>query len=471
MNERHIAAAVALLLILTGLSRAADAPATKPAAPAATQAVKKPLAKPPEVLKDAVDPLNLTKERARFFTAAGPDNELSKEEFAASRGKPNAFVRKFDTFEAMLAFDKDRNKTLDWFEARAYRQNLRERVLAEYDANKDGKLTGEERDKANRALAAGRVPRATIAARSAGRLELDPQTVARHDADGDGQLSRDERRAMWQARAEQRRKEVLAKHDANKDGELDEAERKAFFQEMRDGWLLRRFDRDGDGELNEDEAAAAKQAEERFEKQRQEWARLREEMLKKHDADGDGRLEGEERGAAWADVRRQWGERSFDADGDGRLDERELAAMKEAEAERTATYENWRSDWVKRHDADGDGKLSEEERRAGFEALRKEIADLTASWRNQWDVDGDGELSDNERQAMRDSIRKRVDELRKELDADGDGRVTGQERMAFWKKLRETYDADEDGVLSPDEARMMIRDQMRMMRPAAPSDR
>lgn len=466
MIARHIAVAGVILVMSVGAIPAADQPAaTQPT----TQPTTKPTPKPPEVLKGAVDPFEAAKERTRFFTAAGPDNELTKEELAAGRGKADSFVRKFDTFEAMLPFDKNANKTIDWFEAAAYRQNLRERVLAEYDANKDGKLTGDERDKANRALAAGRVPRGRAAERRSGFWELDPQTVARHDADGDGQLSRDERRAMWRARGEEQRREMLQKYDADKDGTLGEAERKVFEDEMAERWRLRRFDRDNDGRLNEQEAAAADEADARSEKQRQEWAALREEMLKKHDADGNGRLEGEERQAAWRDMRGQWTERAFDADGDGKLSEQEAASMKEAQAEMQATYDRWRSDWVRKYDADGDGQLSEEERRAGFDAMRKEFGDLAASWRNQWDTDGDGQLSDQERQVMQDALRKRGEELRKELDTDGDGRVTGQEMRAFWTKLREVYDADEDGVLSPDEMKMMFRDQMQRIKPAAPA--
>ncbi len=465
MNARHIAAVGVILMISVGMAPAADRPATKPAAPAASQPTTKPIAKPPEVLKDAVDPFNPAKERTRFFTTAGPDNELTKEELAAGRGKADSFVRKFDTFEAMLPFDKNSNKTVDWFEARAYRLNLRERVLAEYDANKDGRLTGEERDKANRALAAGRVPRGKATARRSGFWDLDPETVAKHDADGDGQLSRDERRAMWRARTEERRREMLQKYDADKDGTLGEAERKVLEDEMAERWRLRRFDRDDDGRLSEEEAAAADEAEARNEKRRREWAQLREEMLERHDADGNGRLEGDERQAAWRDMRGRWMAGSFDADGDGELSEREAAAMKEAQAEMQATYDRWRADWIGKYDEDGDGQLSGEERQVAF---RKEFQDLAAAWRNQWDTDGDGQLSEEERRVMGDSLRKRGEELRKELDADGDGRVTGQEMRAFWTKLREVYDADEDGVLSPDEMKLMIRDQMRRMKPAVP---
>jgi len=470
MKRAHVIAGVVLLGLIVGVGRAEKAPAAT-TAPAATQPAKKAPPKPPELMTGALDPFDAVKERARFFTTAGKDNELTKDEFAAGRGKAGSFVRKFETFEGMLAFDRDGNKTLDWFEAEAYRRNLRQRLLATYDANKDGKLAGAERDQANRALAAGRLPRAKAAARGRGFWELDPEAIKQHDADGDGQLSRDERRAMWQARASERRAEMLRKYDADKDGTLGDEERKAAFDEMRDRWRLRRFDRNDDGKLDEAESAAAQEADTRSEQRRREFAQMRDDMTKKHDANGDGKLTGEERQAAWADMRDRWATRAYDDNGDGKLDERELAARKAGEAQMKATHDRWRSDWVRRHDADGDGELSDAEREAGHEAVRKEMRELAASWRGQWDTDGDGELSDDERQVMRDSVRERAAEIRKEIDADGDGRTSPQEMRAFFEKLRDVYDTDEDGVLSPDEARAMIRDQMKRFRPPAPRGR
>ena len=165
MKTRHTIAAVVLTVTMTavGIVTAAE-PAKETAAKAA-----KPATKPPEVMDGAIDPFLATSERARFFTAAGPDSELSAEEHAASKGKPGAFARKFDTFAGMLVFDKNGNKTIDWFEAKAYREDLRRRVFAAYDANKDGQLKGAERDKANQALAAGKVPGGSSAPCGPGR--------------------------------------------------------------------------------------------------------------------------------------------------------------------------------------------------------------------------------------------------------------------------------------------------------------
>ncbi|MHC4109088.1 MAG: periplasmic heavy metal sensor, partial [Planctomycetota bacterium] len=60
--------------------------------------------------------------------------------------------------------------------------------------------------------------------------------------------------------------------------------------------LLKKFDADGDGELNEQERAAAR---EYMESRRQEWEERRQKMLERFDADGNGHLDPEERDAMW----------------------------------------------------------------------------------------------------------------------------------------------------------------------------
>ncbi len=62
--------------------------------------------------------------------------------------------------------------------------------------------------------------------------------------------------------------------------------------------LLERFDADGDGELNEQERAAAR---EHMESRRQEWEERRQKMLERFDANGNGHLDPEER-----DALREW---------------------------------------------------------------------------------------------------------------------------------------------------------------------
>ncbi|HYF52105.1 MAG TPA: EF-hand domain-containing protein [Planctomycetota bacterium] len=56
--------------------------------------------------------------------------------------------------------------------------------------------------------------------------------------------------------------------------------------------LFKRFDKNGDGNLDDDEKAAAKEA------MKDHWRANHEEMLKRFDTDGDGKLSPEEKEAA-----------------------------------------------------------------------------------------------------------------------------------------------------------------------------
>jgi uncharacterized membrane protein len=80
------------------------------------------------------------------------------------------------------------------------------------------------------------------------------------------------------------------------------------------------------------------------------------EMLKKFDKDGDGKLSDEERKAMREAMQERNKEKfkKFDKDGDGKLSDEERKAMREAH----------KAEWIKKFDKDGDGKLSEEERKA-----------------------------------------------------------------------------------------------------------
>ena len=93
---------------------------------------------------------------------------------------------------------------------------------------------------------------------------------------------------------------------------------------------VKRFDTDGDGQLNDAERAVA----------RSQWdargAEVRELMVRRYDADGDGQLNEQEREAArqeMREVRREISDRlvpQYDLDGDGELNEQERAAARPA---------------------------------------------------------------------------------------------------------------------------------------------
>ena len=124
---------------------------------------------------------------------------------------------------------------------------------------------------------------------------------------------------------------------------------------------------------------------------------MRQKMLEKFDKDGDGKLDEKERMAARKamgahrmspEMRKKMLEK-FDKDGDGKLNEEEIkAAHKAARARMEAHHKKM----LKRFDKDGDGKLSKEERKTMKETMHKELLE-------KYDKDGDGKLNKEERQA------------------------------------------------------------------------
>ena len=132
-------------------------------------------------------------------------------------------------------------------------------------------------------------------------------------------------------------------------------------------------------------------------------AAIRRHLLEKFDADGDGELNDEERAAARAAREERRGAfreailNRFDADGDGELSDEERAAVRAAREERREAF---RQAMLEKFDADGDGVLNEDERAAAHEARRQRLL-------GEFDADGDGELSDEERAAARQAMRER----------------------------------------------------------------
>ncbi|MBL7221858.1 MAG: hypothetical protein ISS69_17245 [Phycisphaerae bacterium] len=342
-----------------------------------------------DLCKNVVDPYDSVAQKTLFFKAAGKDNELDEKEFEADKATGKGFVASFEKWATIVAFDKDGKKQIDWLEADAYRRDLRRRVLAAHDTSKDGKLAGDERTEANKALAAGRFAR--VNRRRSGRDSRGsywdrPEAIKQYDTDKDGKLSeaeKDAARKAYQARRElqyydknkdgkldeaetavrdkgraereKRRKEFMDRFDKNKNGQIDEGERGAIGEYYRN----RRYDANNDGKLDETETAARDKANADREK-------TRKEMYEKFDKNKNGRIDEDERSGIGDWFRNRREHETYDKNKDGKLDEAETAERDKGRAER----EKQRAEARKRFDKDGDGKLNEAEERAYRESFR-----------------------------------------------------------------------------------------------------
>jgi len=109
-----------------------------------------------DALTNTVDPVDVADQKLKFLRAAGKTGELDKNGFETDRKTGGGLVLPFEKWETAVAFDKNKNGTLDWFEFEAYRQAMRKAVLAACDKNKDNQLTGDERTAALKLLADGK---------------------------------------------------------------------------------------------------------------------------------------------------------------------------------------------------------------------------------------------------------------------------------------------------------------------------
>lgn len=384
----------ALLMILNVSAFAQDAPASDPPAPA-TQ-----LARPiPDHCDGVVDPYNLAQERLRFFNAAGKDTELSQAEFEANRKADKPFARSFDSWAVLLTFDTDKNGTIDWLEADTYRRDIRKRLLDRWDVNRNGRLQGQERDRANAQLDMGNVPRAQ---RQRGGMagmfvpegadDPDIALLQKYDANGDGVLSEAElEKAMASEQADWRQQAIL-RYDTDGDGTLSDAERKAMYddrvkpwQQMRRKLQLKLFDEDGDGELSD----AEKQAEKDFGKN---FAELGDTLkMRMMDIDGDGEIQDDERRIAGKEMQvfglrmmvrmRAW----MDADADGMISSDEMQAFQGNMARGMTT---WFETFAEPYDLSGDGRFDQTERDELAKALSAEVENRI----DRQDTNDDGRL-------------------------------------------------------------------------------
>jgi Ca2+-binding EF-hand superfamily protein len=416
---------VGLLLLSAALASAAPKVKIK------TKAAKKPVTKPAIVKKPAgVDYCksillpNLTVQRAQFFAAAGKDSELTAKECDAAKGK--APFQPVDRWSNLVKFDRSKNGQIDWFEFRAFREDVRKKLIKQFDISKNVRLEGNERAKANALLARGKLP----------GIEPKPSHGPGRGDRGGG----DEERAR-------RREKFMKKYDTDGDGELSAAEREAMHEEMGNKWrkdMIQKYDTDGDGVVSAEERAVA----ERTGGEQVKWGFWMQDAERKcFDDDGDGEVSPAERkvakefGKKMAKLSEDLKTMSQDADGDGKVSKKEATI---ARNESVQVGMRMMQNAQKFADYDGDGTASPEE----FKRFRDSMGGAVRTWMDReiskYDTDGDGRVSAKEREIMAEGVRKEWMARMKRYDTNKDGRTGPKE----WEPL--LYDLGRELKIIPE---------------------
>lgn len=195
--------------------------------------------------------------------------------------------------------------------------------------------------------------------------------------------------------------------------------------------ILKRFDKNGDGKLDEDEAAEA------------------HEVMLKEQVDRQAVREA----AQDAEQFRQRMLRMFDKNHDGRLDETERAeARKYAEEHKLlGPGETQREEVMKRFDRNGDGRPEEDERAE----MRKAptplgrgsggvfLGGMKGEILRRFDKNGDGRIDDAEFAALEPLLRVRIETLLQQLrryDKNNDGKIDDAEWAQAAEQLRHWLD-------------------------------
>jgi len=196
--------------------------------------------------------------------------------------------------------------------------------------------------------AATLIPAAGLAA------EKDPydEIVKTYDRNGDGKLDEDEKMAAKEAMAMQGQKGPARKALEERVAKANPEQRAKMLENLRarieeSPGQLRRFDKNSNGKLDDDEWATAR-------------AQFEKNAAKKATAKG-------KEGAKLAEVRGKMLQ-EFDQNGDGQLDEAERTAMAAANPR-----------LLRRFDQDGDGKLNDRE----WESARTQIGELLENRKNR----------------------------------------------------------------------------------------
>jgi Ca2+-binding EF-hand superfamily protein len=180
--------------------------------------------------------------------------------------------------------------------------------------------------------------------------------------------------------------------------------------------LLKRFDKNGDGKLDEAELADAHEA------------MLQEQMSRQAAVAKSPRAP--ELQAKMLEM--------FDKNHDGRLDDDERAAMRKyVEENGLGPDGQTRVDLVKRFDKNGDGKLDESERAAMMAFLRGRRPQGSIQMRDfllvLFDKNADGKLDDAELAELEKTMRPRMEQNPQQLrrfDLNGDGKIDDAEWAA-----------------------------------------
>ncbi len=142
---------------------------------------------------------------------------------------------------------------------------------------------------------------------------------------------------------------------------------------------------------------------------------MRIQLMREYDKDGDGRLNEEERAEAVKSIKEKMVDlqqmrlkhaegviKKYDKDGDGKLDANELSEFLEEQRQMFARSRGQRqarpvpADILAKYDKDGDGKLSRQER----QQMHSDMVAKRQALIKKYDKDGDGKLNDAEKEQL-----------------------------------------------------------------------
>ena len=183
----------------------------------------------------------------------------------------------------------------------ADQSEVQKQLLANYDANKDGRLSASEREKIRYDKL--NPPKEKRRSSERRRFRYPDPVVAKFDTDGDNELDEKE---FGEARkwVDRRFKEITAEYDVNKDGRLNTGERATLAKQVEAGkfktmdWLMKYMTR------------PPSRRGDRYRDMREEpREKARMELFRKHDINKDGRLSDVELVNVRAALKRYYAER------------------------------------------------------------------------------------------------------------------------------------------------------------------